>query len=149
MEKLKFEIVINADPSHVFKVMLEKPTYEEWTAVFSPTSTFEGSWIEGSKILFVGEDEQGQKGGMISKIDKIIPNEFVSILHLGVFKNGEEDLDSPEVKEWAGAHENYIFVNQGKQTLLKVELDSNEEFASYFDGIWPKALSKLKEICEK
>lgn len=149
MEKLNFEILINANASHVFQVMLEKPTYEEWTAVFSSTSTFEGSWIEGSKILFVGEDEQGQKGGMVSKIERIIPNEFVSILHLGVFKNGKEDLDSPEVKDWAGAHENYTLVNQGKQTLLKVELDSNEEFASYFDGIWPKALKKLKEICER
>jgi hypothetical protein len=33
--------------------------------------------------------------------------------------------------------------------LLKIDLDVNEEWKSYFEGTWPKALDKLKEICEK
>jgi rhodanese-related sulfurtransferase len=33
------------------------------------------------------------------------PNEFFSIEHLGVVKNGVEDTSSDEVKKWAGAHE--------------------------------------------
>ncbi|WP_296705304.1 SRPBCC domain-containing protein [Algoriphagus sp.] len=148
MDKLNFEIIIDAPVERVFQLMLEKPTYEEWTSVFSPSSTFEGAWTEGSKILFVGVDENGEKGGMVSRIEKNIPNQFLSIEHLGVLKNGQEDLDSLEVLDWAGAHENYIFINKGNQTLLKIELDSNQEFAEYFEGTWPKALQKFKEICE-
>lgn len=149
MDKLQFEIEIDAPVEKVYQVMLDKPTYEEWTSAFSPGSTFEGSWEEGSKILFVGFDENGQKGGMVSRIEKNIPNEFLSIEHLGVIAHGKEDLESPEVLDWAGAHENYTFVEKGDNTLLKIDLDSNEEFASYFEGTWPKALDILKEICEK
>ena len=148
-EKLRFEILINASVEDVYRNMIQNSTYEEWTTVFSPTSSFEGNWEEGSKILFVGFDENGNKGGMVSRIEKNIPNEYVSIEHLGELKDGKEILDTPEVQAWAGAHENYIFEAKGEQTLLKIELDSNKEFEEYFAGIWPKALGKLKEICER
>ncbi|MBN3580994.1 SRPBCC domain-containing protein [Algoriphagus aestuarii] len=148
-KKLHFQILINASVKKVYQLMIEKATYEEWTTIFSPTSTFEGSWEEGSKILFVGVDENGNKGGMVSRIDKNIPFEILSIEHLGELKEDQEILDTPEVLEWAGAHENYIFEAKGDQTLLKIELDSNNEFEEYFSGMWPKALEKLKEICER
>jgi uncharacterized protein YndB with AHSA1/START domain len=148
-ENLRFEILINASVEDVYRNMIQKSTYEEWTTVFSPTSSFEGNWAEGSKILFVGFDENGNKGGMVSRIEKNIPNKYVSIEHLGELKDGKEILDTPEVQAWAGAHENYIFEAKGEQTLLKIELDSNKEFEEYFAGIWPKALEKLKEICER
>ena len=35
-------------------------TYKEWTSLFNPTSTYEGSWDKGSKMLFVGVDEKGE-----------------------------------------------------------------------------------------
>ena len=148
-DRLHFEILIDAPAEKVYKLMLDKPTYEVWTTIFSPTSTFEGSWEEGSKILFVGEGENGEKGGMVSRIEVNKPAEYVSIEHLGELKNGKEILDTPEVQLWAGAHENYIFEAKENQTLLKIELDSNKEFEEYFAGMWPKALVKLKEICEK
>lgn len=33
--------------------------------------------------------------------------------------------------------------------MLAVDIDSNKEFKSYSKGILPKALNKLKSICEK
>jgi hypothetical protein len=33
-------------------------------------------------------------------------------------------------------------------TELRVDLDSNEEFEKMFEDLWPKALSRLKQICE-
>lgn len=56
-------------------------TYEQWTAVFNPTSTYDGSWEKGSKIKFVGTNENGTKSGMVAKIAANIPNEYVSIEH--------------------------------------------------------------------
>lgn len=93
MEKLQFKVSINAPATKVYELMLGityKSTYEEWTALFNPTSTYEGSWNNGSKILFLGVDENGQEGGMVSKIAENIPNQFVSIQHYGLLNAGQE-----------------------------------------------------------
>ena len=45
--------------------------------------------------------------------------------------------------------DNYTFSANSQETLLKIDIDGVEEFKSYFKETWPKALNKLKEICEK
>ena len=60
MQKLQFTVSIDAPVTRVYDVMLginSKSTYEQWTALFNPTSTYEGSWDKGNKILFIGVDE--------------------------------------------------------------------------------------------
>lgn len=74
--------------------------------------------------------------------------EFLSIRHLGFVKDGVEDTESPEAKAWAPAYENYTFTEKAGVTEVRVELDSNEEFEKMFEDLWPKALSRLKQICE-
>jgi hypothetical protein len=47
MKKLDFNTTINARVSKIYDCMLginNKSTYEQWTALFNPTSTYEGSW---------------------------------------------------------------------------------------------------------
>jgi len=70
--------------------MLNAKTCREWIILFNPTSRFEGSWEKGSKILFLGSDEQGNEGGMVSRIKENIPNRFISIEHHGVIADGKE-----------------------------------------------------------
>lgn len=149
LETIHFEVLIIAPPEKVYSTMLNKKYYNEWTSVFNPTSNFEGSWEKGSKIRFLGVDRDGKTGGMSSRIEENIPNKFVSIHHLGIISNGEEIMDGPEVDEWAGAHENYTFENQHGNTLLKVDLDSNQMLKQYFSDTYPKALERLKSICER
>ena len=112
MKKLQFKKDINTSAQKVYETMLglkNKSTYELWTAVFNPTSTFEGSWDKGSKIYFVGVDENGKKGGMVSEIKENQQAKFVSIKHYG-FLDGEKEITSGEqVEKWAGGHENYSF----------------------------------------
>ncbi|MBK7652721.1 MAG: hypothetical protein IPJ20_20920 [Flammeovirgaceae bacterium] len=36
-----------------------------------------GSWTKGSKILFIGTDEQGKRGSQVSSYCGNIPNEFI------------------------------------------------------------------------
>ena len=148
IETLIFTININAPASKVYDVMLGADTYAQWTGVFNEGSTYEGSWDKGAKILFVGTDQNGDRGGMVSRIKENIPNEYVSIEHLGVLKGNEEITSGPEVDGWSGSCENYIYKSNGDATLLTVELDSNQEYKSYFEDNYPKALQKLKEICE-
>jgi hypothetical protein len=152
MEKLQFKVSINAPATKVYELMLgitHKSTYEEWTALFNPTSTYEGSWDKGSKILFLGVDENGQQGGMVSKIAENIPNQFVSIQHYGLFNAGKEITEGPEVEKWANGFENYTFEESNGTTIVTVDLDTTEDFLDYMNQTYPKALNKLKELCEK
>jgi uncharacterized protein YndB with AHSA1/START domain len=149
LEKLHFEIQIKAPVEKVYKTMLEDETYREWTAVFNPGSHFIGSWEKGAKILFIGTDDNGVQGGMVSRISENIPNKFVSIEHIGILgPNGKETISGPEVEGWAGAFENYSFEVENGTTLLSVDMDSNQQFKSYFEETYPLALKKLKGICE-
>lgn len=152
MKKIQFKTTINAPVNKVYDSMLgirDKSTYEQWTALFNPTSTFEGSWDKGSKILFIGTDEKGEKGGMVSEIFDHIPNRFVSIRHYGLLKDTIEITEGPEVEKWANGFENYSFEENKNTTTVTVELDTTEDFLDYMSQTYPKALDKLKELCEK
>jgi hypothetical protein len=86
---------------------------------------------------------------MISRIEENVANKFVSIHHLGIILGGVEIMEGPEVDEWVGAHENYTFESKGKTTLLKVDFDTNQMLKTYFKETYPKALERLKLICEQ
>lgn len=152
MKKIQFKVSINALANKVYDKMLgisNKSTYEQWTALFNPTSTFEGSWDKGSKMLFIGTDEKGEKGGMISEIFNNIPNRFVSIRHYGLLKENVEITEGPEVEKWANGFENYTFEENNGTTIITVDLDTADDFLDYMNHTYPKALDKLKEICEE
>jgi uncharacterized protein YndB with AHSA1/START domain len=148
LTKLHFEITIDASTEHVYKTMIDEKQYGEWTAEFNPGSSYKGSWEKGSKILFIGIDENGAAGGMVSRIKENIPHKFISIEHIGVLNNNQEITSGEIAETWAGALENYTFTEANGKTLLSIDMDSSEEFKDYFNEAWPKALKKLKEICE-
>ncbi|MBP7437972.1 MAG: SRPBCC domain-containing protein [Bacteroidia bacterium] len=151
MKKLQFNVSIKAPAGRVYDRMLgisSKLTYEQWTALFNPTSTYEGNWKKGSKIYFVGTDEKGERGGMVSEISENVPGRFVSIRHYGLVKANAEITEGPDVEKWANGFENYSFEEADGITTVKVELDTNEEFSDYMSQTYPKALDRLREICE-
>lgn len=150
MQKLNFSIVINAPKEKVWNTMLEDATYREWTTPFNEGSYYKGDWSKGSKILFLGPDPKtGKEGGMVSKIAENKCYQFISIEHLGIINEGVEDTTSEEVKKWTPAFENYTFKEKNGTTEVHIEMDINDEYKEMFEGMWPKALNKLKEISEK
>ncbi len=106
---MHFEILIEAKPEEVYKIMLADKTYCEWTKIFNQTSHFNGSWEKDSKILFIGTDEHGKEGGMVSRIKENIPNRFISIEHIGLLENGVKKTSGPEVEPWSGGLEKLYF----------------------------------------
>lgn len=149
-EKMHFEIVIHAPVHKVWDTMLAQETYREWTSAFDPTSCYEGSWDKGSKIKFLSSTSGN---GMVSEIAENTPYQFVSIRHLGEIQNGVEDTTSERVQKWSPAYENYTFTDKGAETLLEVDMEmpgtpEAKAVKEMFEGMWPKALLQLKEICE-
>lgn len=146
MVNLHFSINIEAPVAKVWDIMLQKDTYEQWTAAFHPGSTYKGDWSEGSKMLFV--DTEGS-GGMVSRVAANRPQEFISIEHQGIVKDGVEDTTSSEATEWAPAHENYTFkALADNQTELMVDSQIPDEFEEEFTQMWQKGLQSIKELAE-
>lgn len=133
------------DKEKVWRTMLEREGFKTWTEVFVEGSYFEGSWNKGEKIRFMTPEGEG----MTSMIAENEPYEFISIKHLGIIKNGIEDTESPESQVWASAFENYTFNESNGATELKVDMDAPPEFEEFMKDAWPKALARLKEICER
>ncbi|MBI1223842.1 MAG: SRPBCC domain-containing protein [Bacteroidetes bacterium] len=145
MEKLNFSTQIDAPREAVWNLLWSNETYPKWTSVFMEGSYAESDWKEGSKILFLGPDENGGTGGMTSRIAKLVPNDTMIFEHLGEVKNGVEDFS----KGWTGAFESYFLLPSADGgTELNVELDTVGEYASYFQETFPKALAKVKELAE-
>jgi hypothetical protein len=144
VEKFHFSIVIEAPKQKVWTKMLDKEGYEAWTSEFAAGSTFVGSWDKGAKIHFVGPEGQG----MTSVIAENKPFEYISIKHLGYILKGVEDTESPEIKAWAPAYENYTISENNGVSEVKVDIEIMPGLEEYMQETWPKALTKLKSICE-
>lgn len=147
MEPLHFSTIINAPRQKVWDIMLTKDTYLQWIEPFNPgnESYYEGDWAQGNDIRFVGLDQDGNKGGMISKIAENREPEFLSIHHVGEFNKDGERLYEPGQDFF----ENYTLNEKDGGTELLIDLDIPEEYKGFMSDLWPKALAKLKEMCEK
>lgn len=145
MEKLKFNISINAPREKVWKILWDDKTYRKWTTPFSEGSYMESDWKIGGKTLFLGSEGNG----MVSTILQLKENEFLSFKHLGMIKDGKEDLESEEIKKWSGLLETYALEYSENQTFLSVDLDIGDDYKVYFIETFPKALKIVKELSEE
>ena len=126
MKRIGFKEHIKAPAGKVYTTMLgidSTDTYNQWTSVFDPTSTYEGSWEKGSKMYFIGTDKNGDKAGMISIIDEHTPGEYVSIRHIGMLKGGQEIMSGDEIDPWKNGLENYRFEEAEGETTVTIELE--------------------------
>lgn len=145
MNKISMSERIHAAPKTVWDTMLGDATYRDWTSAFAEGSYFEGSWEQGKEIRFLSP----QGGGMAAVIAECRPYEFISIKHVGVVKEGGEvDTESEAVKKWAPAFENYRLVQVDGGTEVQVEMDVTPDFEGCMKETWPKALARLRALCE-
>lgn len=146
---MDFNIEIKASREKVWDVLFGKETYPKWAAVFSEGSNVKTDWKKGSKAIFLDESDRG----MVSRIAESVPNEFLSIEHLGMYDKGVEDYESEHVKAWAGSIESYTLTEANGITNLAVlmevqESEDNKPMLEMFADMWPKALAKVKELAE-
>ena len=86
---------------------------------------------------------------MVARIAENDSGKYVSIEHYGIMEKGVEILEGEKVDSWKGAHENYRFEPTANGTRVTAEVDTVDEYASYFDETWQKELDDLKKICEQ
>jgi hypothetical protein len=144
VKRIQFSTTIEAPVSRVYALMIDPEAYKDWTSAFAEGSTYEGSWAQGQQIRFLGPSGDG----MVAEIAENRVNEFISIRHLGFIAKGVVDTDSDAARAWAPAYENYSFQPVPQGTRLVVDQDITDEFEGYMKEAWPKALARLKALCE-
>lgn len=145
-QKLRLTKEINAPKEKIWDVLLQDETYRIWTSVFHPGSYADtDNWEEGSMVYF----KTPEGDGLASRILEHKPQEVISFEHLAVLKNGVEDTENEEAKKWKGFKETYWLKEKDGACELVVEQDITNDYAEYFEKIWPQALDKVKELSEK
>lgn len=121
-------------------------TYATWTGAVWPGSHFEGEWKSGNSLRFIGPDGSGT----LATITTLKLYDHVEAEHIAVLlKGGAEDRESKLACGWIGSTERYDFSEQNGKTELKVTMTVGPDWEGMFNKDWPKALAKLKEICER
>ena len=149
MKTLHFEIEIKAPVATVHTTMLDTEHFKDWISAFHPNSWFQGSWEKGATIQFLAKDDDGTLNGMSSRIRDHKPNELVRIEHQDYIKNGRVVTEDDGTESFSGALEEYHFEAIENGTRLKVRADTTKKYEDYFKETWPKALKRLKELCER
>jgi len=145
MKKLKYQIEIGAPAEKVWDVLWSDKTYSQWTYYFSPDSTMVTDWQVGGKTYFT---DSSKKNGMVSTIEHIEEPKYLVFKHLGELHNGVEDVDSEKVKAWNGSLEAYYLEENKGKTILKIEVDSDDNFKEMFDNGFKKGLEVIKSLSE-
>ncbi|WP_160137636.1 SRPBCC domain-containing protein [Chryseobacterium sp. c4a] len=139
MEKLSYEIEINAEPEKVWSVLWSDITYRQWTTAFTDGSFYEGALEENNIVKFLDP----KNNGMYSRVIKVIPNQEITFLHLGEIYEGIE-----VAQEWGDATEAYFLEENDEGTLLRTVINTPDEFKSFFEEKFPKAMNIIKHLSE-
>ena len=145
MKRLRFSIEIGAPRATVWRKMLEQESYRDWTSEFTEGSYYEGSWEQGSKIGSCRPEAKGwwprsPRAGHSSSSRSAISDSS---------RAASTTRRVSAARAWAPAYEIYTFVEKNGTTDVVVDLDTNAEFEKMFSDLWPKALRRLKGICER
>lgn len=143
MKKQTYEITINNTKQRVWDVLWADDTYRKWTSAFSPESSAQSDWNEGSRIVF----GDGSGNGMYSVIEKLDAPNTMIFRHLGEICDGVEKPFAPDTG-FANSLEEYHLTDENGGTKVTVLMDMSESYQEFFDGAFPEALGILKELSE-
>lgn len=144
MAQLTKSIIINAPLAQVWNTMLDRPSFEQRTSVFSVWSTYIGWRNQGNYIKFI--DVTGQ--GMTSQIVENRKHKYISIKHFwDIMNNSSWDIQTKSYD--SPMYENYSFTEAHDATTLTITMEwIPNEYLHMMDMTWPLALEQLKLICE-
>ncbi|TMI85625.1 MAG: SRPBCC domain-containing protein [Bacteroidetes bacterium] len=146
MKTFQSKIDIGVNAKKVWDTMIHPDSYKEWVNVAWPGSYYEGNWGPGQNVKFISPG----RGGTLVQIVEYRPYEYILAEHVAVINaDGTEDRDSESAKNWIGTTESYTFHQVNGKTELETEMNTNPEWGQMFADSMPKALAKLKEICER
>lgn len=140
MKEYQFSISIIAPKEKVWFIMWNDNTFRDWANFIDEGMYMVGEMKEGNNIHFISPINNY---GVISKIEKLIPNEYIVFKHqVDTIGNVKRD------NEWSGGTESYnLSFKDGITTLItKTELPINQ--IETFNTFVPQSLNRIKELSE-
>jgi len=145
MQTQNYSTSIAASKERVWNVLWGDETFRDWASIIDEGQYMVGELAEGSKVQFLSGDGGY---GVLSLIEKLVPNEYVSIRQLADVKAGKEQPRTDGEGDWAGGRESYSLHEADGLTTLTVSLDVPEAHAADFESTMPRALQRIKELAE-
>lgn len=138
-----FAIDISAPQNIVWRALWEDRFYRDWTSLFAEGSYAEGEWKQGGEIRFLTPEGSG----MYSVAENFDEPHEISFRHLGEIKDNEKLPAWPADQQGT---ESYYLSGSDNMTRVSVEMEmpDNPEYTCFFEDVFPKALSRLKELAE-
>lgn len=140
MNRLQFDIEINAPQDLVWQLMWDKNTFSEWMLPMGEGHYFEPTLIAGGKIRWLTPNGDGMYG----KVKKLIPGEKIVFEHQGWIIKGENSMVDTFKSE-----ELYSLKSEKKITHVCLEVDTFDEYTALMKEKYPLVLEALKKIAEQ
>jgi uncharacterized protein YndB with AHSA1/START domain len=145
MDSLPYQITINASPEKVWEALWNKNSYTIWASTFTHGSYADTNFQLGNHFQFLNPDGNGLYG----VIAKCVEYDEMILDHQGEVKHFLEILPDGEENKFDHIKEHYKLQRIDNQTMLTATLFGMNDWQSYFDDAFPKALSVIKTIAEK
>lgn len=144
MSDQQHTIDIDATPERVWACLFDPVAFRDWASAFCEGAYCEGDWSEGSRMRFLDPD----CNGMEAVVEQRRPPTHLSLRIVGELREGQPM--TPGLPDAAPMHERYTLVPLSEGgTRLQLRLEGwSEEHAAMLDGMWPKALQRLKALAE-
>ncbi len=142
MKTIKKSIEISAPREKVWIVLVEDSYNRDWYSLFSAGTFAKTDWIQGHKVVFT----DNKNNGMIGKISVKHPYELLTISFDGIVRNGMEDYESDEAKSIKGTEETYRLSDSNGHTRLEVSADMSDEYFDEMSKAWENALQRISEL---
>ncbi len=144
MNNLQHSIEINASKEKVWKVLWGDETLRDWANIIDEGTYMEGTLQEGGEVTFMSASGYG----VASKIEKMIPNEYVSFLWTSDITVGKDGAIEKRDTQWTGGKENYGLQETNSKVTLSVTQDVPDELVEHFKTKYPEALERVKVLAE-
>jgi len=147
-QKVSCSTEIQASKERIWDVLTAPATFEQWCAAFSPGSYFEGDWTEGSTMRFLAANESGNAAGMVTRVERHVPAEWLRLEHIGVVDNGLAVFEGEEYEKLIPAIEEYRLSEVPGGFRLSVETEVPDSYIAFFSQAWQDALNRIKALAE-
>ena len=137
-------ISINASAERIWRVITEAQYNVVWLAALGRRKIAQTDWQEGSKAVFVDDDQTG----LITRIRVARPFEKIRMQNVGMITNGAEDCESDDAVASRAFFEQYLLMPEDGSVRMHVEVTVEDDFYNDVSDCWAKALEIIKELAE-
>ncbi len=145
MQTIQHSIEINAPKENVWEVLWSDQTLRDWASIIDEGTYMDGSLKAGNEINFISS-VSGY--GVVSKVEKIIPNKYVSFIQIADIRVGKDGSFEKRDPQWTGAKEIYEIEEIYDKVTLSLKQEVPDELVEYFKIKIPKALQRVKTLAE-